>query len=62
VAEVAIRHGIPVIADVGITSSGDVAKAIASGGDSQAVKGKRVAIGFAIMAADWSLWNAGFAA
>jgi IMP dehydrogenase len=33
VAQAAIRHGIPVIADGGITSSGDVAKAIASGGD-----------------------------
>ncbi len=33
VAEVAIRHGIPVIADGGLTSSGDLAKAIASGAD-----------------------------
>jgi hypothetical protein len=29
--------------------------AVASGGDSQQVKGKRVAVGFAIMAPDWSL-------
>jgi IMP dehydrogenase/GMP reductase len=33
VAEVAMRHGIPVMADGGITSSGDVAKAIAAGAD-----------------------------
>jgi IMP dehydrogenase len=34
VAEVTGRHGVPIIADGGITSSGDVAKAIAAGADS----------------------------
>jgi IMP dehydrogenase len=33
VAQVASRHGVPVIADGGLTSSGDVAKAIAAGAD-----------------------------
>jgi IMP dehydrogenase len=33
IAEVASRHGVPVVADGGITSSGDVAKAIAAGAD-----------------------------
>jgi IMP dehydrogenase len=34
IAQVAAPHGVPVIADGGITSSGDVAKAIAAGADS----------------------------
>jgi IMP dehydrogenase len=34
VAEAASRHGVPVIGDGGMTSSGDVAKAIAAGADS----------------------------
>jgi IMP dehydrogenase len=33
VAEVAARYGVPVVGDGGITSSGDVAKAIAAGAD-----------------------------
>jgi IMP dehydrogenase len=33
VAQAAARHGVPVIADGGVTSSGDVAKAIAAGAD-----------------------------
>jgi IMP dehydrogenase len=33
IAEVASLHGVPVIADGGLTSSGDVAKAIAAGAD-----------------------------
>jgi hypothetical protein len=37
--------------------SGDIL-GIASGGDSGQVKGKRVAVGFAIMASDWSLLGA----
>ena len=32
-AEVALRHGVPIVADGGLTSSGDVAKAIAAGAD-----------------------------
>jgi IMP dehydrogenase len=33
VAEVAVRHGVPVVCDGGLVSSGDVAKAIAAGAD-----------------------------
>ncbi len=33
VAEVAVRHGVPVVCDGGLVSSGDIAKAIAAGAD-----------------------------
>ncbi len=39
VAQTAMSHGVPVIADGGITSSGDVAKAVAAGADSVMIGG-----------------------
>ncbi len=39
VAQTALSHGVPVVADGGITSSGDVAKAIAAGADSVMIGG-----------------------
>jgi IMP dehydrogenase len=39
VAQTAMSHGVPVIADGGVTSSGDVAKAIAAGADTVMIGG-----------------------